>query len=91
MFRPADICLAVVFVVYVIANVVLVSHAFPPWGAFVAFVIPLPVLFIALAFAAHFLSSPPLFNRWLLLSVVVLVIVEAVINFFVAAEASASV
>ena len=84
-----------VFLLYAAANVLLVRRAFasaePPWDVLIAFAIPLPLIFVAVAVLAHFLASPPLFNGWVLLAVVLLVSAAALMNFYVLGEASASV
>ena len=90
-FRWADGILLGVFVVYAAANYVLVIRSFPPWDAFLAFAIPLPLMFVLLAALVHFLASPPLFNRWVLVLVILLVIITAVIDMSVFAEALAGV
>jgi hypothetical protein len=95
-FRLADAGLLVTFVFYAAANVALLAHAFgpgpsSPWGVLFAFAVPLPAMFALVAALAQYLASPPPFSRLVLLAVILLLVVEAFINFFVGFAASASV
>ena len=82
------------FIVYVFVNVSVVDRALghpAPWNTLLAFAIPLPLIFIVVALLSHFLASPPRFDGWILLAVIVLVVAAGVTNYYVLAEASAGV
>jgi hypothetical protein len=91
---PADGWLVVVFFSYASVNYLLVDVAFgsySPWDVLLAFATFLPFLFIVVTLGAHFGSSPPLFNGWVLLAVILLVLGAGVVNWFIFGEAVAAV
>jgi hypothetical protein len=88
-----DVCLVGAFVLYALANIVMVQMSGPGtvWDVFFAFTIPLPLLFITVMVLVRYFTRPPLFSRMALVTFILLVLVGAVFNACVFAEALAGV
>ena len=81
----ADVSLSAAFVLYLFVNLACTSHSPDgpfPFGALLAFAIPLPLVFIASTVLAHFLVRPRLFDRWIMTAVVLLLAATAAGNYY---------
>jgi hypothetical protein len=83
-----DIPLLGAFGLYAVVNFLFVAGSGPPasqpFDVLLAFAVPLPVGFVALAVFVRYFASPPLFSRTALVVFVVLVFAAAAVNVFIA-------